>query len=143
MTRIQVLADGWPFFQLSPQSNRDTHNALASTVTVLTRSRDRRPQRTGKNISSSPPSSNSPGKSAPRLRRALTILVVACVSSASCTSTQEGAKAEFSFSFRRDAEGWTAGFAESEGRSRTGRAVWAHWQFQSAPLNEARGDVTR
>ena len=71
-----------------------------------------RPQRTGKNISSSPPSSNSPGKSAPRLRRAFTILVVACVSSASCTSTQEGAKAEFSFSFRRDAEGWTAGFAD-------------------------------
>ena len=59
------------------------------------------------------PRPNSPGKPLVRpLRRTFAALLVACVSGASCTSTQEAAEAEFNFSFQGDAEGWTAGFAD-------------------------------
>ena len=49
----------------------------------------------------------------PRPGRITPVLLAACLAGASCSSTQEAAvTAEFDFSFRDGAEGWTAGFAD-------------------------------
>ena len=64
------------------------------------------------------PPPNPPAKDlARRLSWIPGALLVACLASASCTSTQEADEQEaveagFSFSFEGDAEGWTAGFTD-------------------------------
>ena len=40
------------------------------------------------------------------------IVAIACLTSTSCTSTQDATEVEFGFTFQSDAEGWMAGFAD-------------------------------
>ena len=40
------------------------------------------------------------------------IVAIACLTGASCTSTQNATEVEFGFTFQSDAEGWIAGFAD-------------------------------
>ena len=43
---------------------------------------------------------------------AAAVAIIACLAGSSCSSNQRSTDAEFRFTFRSDAEGWTAGFAD-------------------------------